>query len=96
MHRLRQVVVVFLTQLAHTVLAVQSLSNYLVCLHKLVDFASELVVLVADYADVIVHGVNLDLEIGIVLEECTVRVTSTFQFLSHVQKLILFLTDLHL
>ena len=96
LHRLSQIVVVLFTQLRYTVLAIKSLTNDLVCLHELVDFASELVVLVADDANVIVHGVDLNLEVSIVLQQGAVGVTGTFQFLAHVQQLVLFLTDLNL
>lgn len=96
LHRLLQVVVVLFTKLGHPVLAVKSLPDDFVCLDELVDLASEFVVLVGDDADVIVHGVDLDLEVGVVLEQGVVRVPGTLQFLSHVQQLVLLLSDLHL
>ena len=44
----------------------------------------------------IVHGVDLDLEVGIVLKEGTVRVASAFELFSHVEQLVLLLSDFHL
>ena len=68
-NRLLQVVVVLFAQLGNAVLPVQPLPNHLVCLDELVDLAGQLVVLVADDADVVVHRVDLDLKIGVVLEQ---------------------------
>lgn len=96
LNRLGQIVFIFISKLHHTALPVQSLSNNLVRLHELVDFSSKLIVLMADNSDVVVHGVDFDLEIGIVLEEGAVRVTGTLKLLAHVQKLVLLLANLHL
>ncbi len=96
LNRLGQIVIVFISQLHHAALPVQSLSDNLVRLHELVDFSGELIVLMADNSDVVVHGVDLDLEIGIVLEKGAVRVTGPLELLAHVQKLVLLLANLHL
>lgn len=96
LNRLRQIVFIFISQFHNAALSIQSLSDNLVRLHELVDFSSELIVLVADDSDVVVHGVDFDLEIGIVLEKGAVRVTGTLKLLAHVQKLVLLLANLHL
>jgi len=94
--RLLQVVIVFFPELHHAVLAVQSLSDYFVRLHELVDLTSQLVILVANHSNVVVHRVDFDLKIGVVLQKSIVRVSGTLQLLPHVEQLILFLTDLDL
>lgn len=94
--RLLQVVVILFSKLHDTVLSVQSLSDNFVCLNELVDLTGQFVVLVADDADVVVHRVNLDLEVGVVLEECAVGVTGTLKLFAHVKELVLLLADLHL
>ena len=96
LNRLRQVVIVLLAKVGDTMLAIQTLSDHLVRLHKLIDLASKLVVLVANDSDMVVHRVDFDLQVCVVLQERTVRVTSTFQLLSHVKKLVLFLPDFDL
>lgn len=93
---LRQLVVIFLADLLHSVLPVKPLSDNFICLHELVDLAGQFVVLVAHDADVVVHAVDLDLQVGVVFHKCTVRVPSALQLLAHVQKLVLFLSDLDL
>ena len=58
--------------------AIKSGANHFVCLHKLIYLSGQLVVLVADDTDVVVHGIDLNLEVGIVFEKSAVRVTGTF------------------
>lgn len=67
--RLLQVVIILLTKLHDTVLPIEALTDDFVCLHELVDFTSKFVVLVADNSDMVVHGVDLNLEVGIVLKK---------------------------
>jgi len=69
MVRLLQIVVVPLTNLLDAVLSVQSLPDDLVGLHKLVDLLSQLVVLVTDNSDVVVHRFDLNLKVRVVFEE---------------------------
>ena len=94
-HRLLQVVVILLAELHDSIFAVETLTDHFICLYKLVDFSRQFVILVADYADVIVHRVNFHLEIGIVLKQSAVRVSCTFQLLAHVEKLVFFLSNFH-
>jgi hypothetical protein len=94
-HRLLQVVVILLPQLHDSILAVEALTNHLICLDELINFSGQLVILVTDDSNVIVHGVDLHLQIGIVLQKGTVRVAGAFELFSHIQKLVLFLTDLN-
>ena len=54
-HGLLQVVVILLTELHNSIFAIEALANHFVCLYKLVNFSRQLIVLVADDADVIVH-----------------------------------------
>ena len=95
-HRLLQVIVVLLTKLCHAVFAIQPLPDDFICLHELINFTSQLIVLVGNDADMVVHRVDLDLEVSIVLEERTVRVASALKLFAHVQQLVLLLADLHL
>ena len=83
--RLLQVVVIFLAELHDPVFAIKTLSDDLVGLDKLVNFSRQFVVLVADHADVIVHRVDFHLEVGIVLEEGTVRVAGALKLFAHVE-----------
>ena len=94
--RLLQVVIILLTKLHDTVLSIEALADDFVCLHELIDFACKFVVLVADDSDMVVHRVDLDLEVGIVLKKGAIRVTSTFQLLAHIQKLVFLLSDFDL
>ena len=94
-HRLLQVVVIFLTKLHNSVFAIKALANHFICLYKLVDLPRQLVVLMADDADVIVHRVNFNLQVCIVLQEGAVRVSGSLQLLAHVQKLVFLLSNLN-
>ena len=47
-------------------LAVQSLSDSFVGLHELIEFLGQLLILVGNHSDVVVEGVDLDLQIGVV------------------------------
>ena len=94
-HRLLQVVVIFLAELHHSILAIKSLSDHFVCLDKLINLSSQLIVLMTDDSDMIVHRIDLHLEIGVVLEECTVRVSGALKLLPHVEQLVFLLPDLH-
>lgn len=94
--RLVQIVIVLFPQLLHSALPVQSLSDDFVCLYELVNLSSKLVVLVADNSDVVVHGINFNLQVGIVFEQGTVGVAGSLELLPHIQKLVLLLADLHL
>ena len=67
-HRLLQVVVILMAKLVDTIFPIEALSDHFVGLHKLVNFASEFVILVADDADVVIHRVDLHLEVGVILE----------------------------
>jgi len=93
---LLELVVVSLADLVNAVLPVQSLSDHLVRLHKLVDLFGKLIVLVGDDSDVVVHGVDLDLQVGIILEQRLVRIPGTFKLLSHIHELVLLLANLDL
>ena len=63
--RVAQLLLIALAQLCHAVLSVQLLPNFLVGSHELVDLPRQLIVLVADDPDVVVHRVNLNLHVGI-------------------------------
>ena len=95
-HRLLQVVVILMAELVDAIFPIEALTDHLVCLHELVDFASEFIILVADDADVVIHRVDLHLEVGVVLEEGAIGVAGTFKLLAHVEELILLLSDFHL
>ena len=95
-HRLLQVVVILMAKLVDAIFPIEALSDDLVCLHKLVDLPSEFIILVADDADMIIHRVDLNLEVGVVFEEGAVGVAGAFKLLAHVEELILLLSDFHL
>ena len=57
-----------MAKLVDTIFPIEALSDHFVGLHKLVNFASEFVILVADDADVVIHRVDLHLEVGVILE----------------------------
>ena len=65
-------------------------------MHELVDLPRQFIVLVADHANVIVHGVDLNLEVGIVFQEGAVRVAGALELFSHVKQLVLLLSDFYL
>ena len=95
-HRLLQVIVILIAKLIDAIFPIEALTDDLVCLHELVDFASEFIILVADDADVVIHRVDLNLEVGIVLKQSTIGVAGTFELLAHVEELILLLSDFNL
>ena len=74
--------------------SIKSHPDGLIGLDKLVKFPGELLVLDSNHSDVVVQGVDLDLEVGVVVEEGAVGVTGTFQLFSHVHDLVLFSADL--
>ena len=49
--------------------AIQSHSDSFVGLHKLIQLLGQLLVLHSDDSDVVVQGVDLDLKVGVVIEE---------------------------
>ena len=67
-HGLLEIVLVPLSEFSDSVLTVESLSDDFISLHKLVNLASELIILVGDDTDVIVHRVNFNLKVGVVLQ----------------------------
>ena len=96
LNRLLQIVVILLTKLIDTVLSIETLTDHFVCLHELVDLASKFIVLVADDSDMVVHGVDLDLEVSIVFKKGAVGVPGSLKLLTHVQKLVFLLSDFDL
>ena len=95
-HGLLQVVVILIAKLVDAIFPIEALADHLVSLHELVDFACEFIILVADDADVVIHRVDLHLEVGVVFEEGAIGVAGTFKLLAHVEELILLLSDFHL
>lgn len=93
---LSEMVLVALAKLIHAILPVKSLSDHFVSLDKLVNLPGQLIILFANDADVVVHAVNLHLQVGIVLQQGGVRVPRTLQLFPHIHQLVLLLADLHL
>ena len=91
---LLHLVVVAFANLGHTSLSVETLSYDFIGLDKLVDLSGELIVLVTDDSNVTIHGVDLDLEIGIVLDESRVWIACSFKLFAHVHELVFLLPDL--
>jgi len=63
--RVAQLLLIALAQLSHAILPVQLLPNFLVGSHELIDLPRQLVVLVADDSDVVVHRIDFNLHVGI-------------------------------
>jgi hypothetical protein len=59
--------------------------------HELVNLSSQLVVLMRDHPDVIVHAVDFHLQICIRLDQCAIRVLSRLKFSLHIHDLIFLL-----
>jgi hypothetical protein len=62
-------------------------------MHKLVDFSGQLVVLMGHYANVIVHRVDLNLQIGIALQQHTVVLLRLIELSAHEHQVVVGLTD---
>ena len=85
-----------LSNLLNSSFAVQSLSNCLVGLHKLVELLGELLILDSNDSNVVVQGINLHLQIRIVVQKGRVAVSCSLELLSHVHDLVLLGSDLAL
>ena len=96
MHRVLQLLVISGSDFLYSRLAIKSLSNCFICLHKLIQFFSELLVLVSNDSNMIVERVDLYLEIRIVIQKCWVTVSCTLKLLSHVHDLVFLGTNLSL
>ena len=68
-HRFMKVVLISLSEFLNSVFTVKSLSDNFIGLHELVNLSSEFIVLMSDNTDVVVHGVNFNLQVCIVLKE---------------------------
>lgn len=88
--------VIFLPQLDNAVLTVQLFSDFLICTHELVNLSRELVVLVAHNPYVIVHAVDLDLQIRITFNQRRIRVLAALELSLQIHDLVFFGPDLHL
>jgi len=89
-------VLISLSEFLDSILTVETLSDYFIGLYELINLSGKFIILVRNDADVIIHWVNLDLEIGVILKKSRVGISSTFQFLSHVHQLVFLLSNLHL
>lgn len=89
LRRVSQLVIILLPQLHHSVLSIQLLSNFLICTHKLVNLSRKLIVLVWDDPDVVIHRVNLNLQVSIALNQWCIRVLASFKFALQVHNLVL-------
>lgn len=67
--RIAQLMVIFLSQLDNTILTVKLFSDFFVGTHELVNLSRKLVVLVAHDPDMIVHTVDLNLQIRVTLNQ---------------------------
>jgi hypothetical protein len=91
--RLAQLLIILLSNLVHSGFSIQLLPNCLIGMHKLVDFSSQLIVLMGNYANVVVHRVNLNLQIGITLQKHTVVILRLFELSAHIHQVVIGLTD---
>jgi len=66
-NRISNLLFVSLSDLLYSRFAVQSLSDSLVGLHELVELLGQLFVLDGDYPNVIVQGVDFNLEVRVVV-----------------------------
>ena len=63
-----QLLVISCSDFVNSSLAVESLSDCFVGLHKLVEFLCQLVVLVGDHSDVVVQRIDLYLQVRVIVE----------------------------
>ena len=92
-HGRLEFVLIFGPYLSDSVFAVEALSYHFVSSDELVDLAGQLIVLVGDHSDVIVHGVDFNLKVGVVLKKSLVWISGPFKLFSHVHQLVLLLPD---
>ena len=67
--RLCELLIISGSDLMNSSLAVKSLSDGFVSLNKLVQFLSQLIILVGDHLDMVVQGINFNLQVGVVVEQ---------------------------
>jgi len=89
-------VLVLGAQLVHAAFAVELLPDLLVGRHESVNLSCELIVLVRDNTDVIVHGVDFHLQVGVGLNQRGVRVLRTLQLALQIHNLVFFRSNLDL
>jgi hypothetical protein len=65
-----KLLIISLSNLLYSCFAIESLSNGFICLHKLVKFFRQLIILVSNDSDVVVEGVDFNLEVGVVVQKC--------------------------
>lgn len=88
-----QLLIISLSNLCNSSLAIQTLTNGFICLHELVKFPGQFIILVSDDLYVVVERVNFNLQIGVVVEQGGVAVSSSLEFFAHVDNLVLFGPD---
>lgn len=93
---IRKLLIVSSSDFLDSSFAVKSHSDGLIGLYKLIQLFGEFLILHSDYPNMVVKGINLNLEIAIIIKESWIAIPGTFEFLSHVHDLVLFGSDLGL
>ena len=92
--RLLQLHFVLLSEVEHPVLPVEAHSDGFIGLYEVVEFLGEVVILRGEHSDVVVEGVDLGLEVGVVVQEGGVGVAGAVEFLAHLDDLVFSDADL--
>lgn len=85
--------VVSCSNLLNPSFTIESLSNSFIGLYKLVKFLGKLLILMSDHSDMIVQGINFNLQIRVVVKQCRVAIPCSLKLLSHVHDLVLLRSD---
>ena len=93
---LSELLVVACSDLLDSGFSVESHSDCLVGLDKLVELLGELLILDGDDSDVVVQRVDFDLQVRVVVQESRIAVAGALELLSHVHDLVLLRSDLRL
>lgn len=91
---LSKLLIIASSDLLDSSFSVESHSDCLIGLNKLVQFLGEFLILNSDDSDVIVEGINLDLQIGVVVQQGRIAVSGTFKFFSHIHDLVFLRSNL--
>lgn len=88
-HGLHQLLVISRSDFLNAGLPIKPLSDGLVRLDELIKLNGQILILLCDHSDMVVELVNLNLEIGVVVEESGVAVSSPLQLFLHMHDLVL-------
>lgn len=78
--RLSQLLFILVPKIQNSVLSVQSHPDGFIGLNKLVQFFSEVIILVVQHLNVVIESINLHLDVRVRVQERRVGISSSFQF----------------